>query len=192
MRTAILAVLGVLLATLLVGGFVVMLARPNSESTPVESARTISALPEANDELIETDFTVLSYHITNCGSCHGNFGEQHIKSQLAAMNDITLLRVVREMTEGQGQAPLSDAAELGALVAFHRSVQNDRPFLTISSATNGLNGEITPGFSLTLINALGQESAAVVTGNQWSSTSPDAVRFVASSRQGTTIIFKRP
>lgn len=74
-----------------------------------------------------TEFAPRQYFNQHCSNCHGDDGSNYGPEFGRHLDEVSLNRVVKEMAEGPGQAPLS-AKDLKVLVAFHRSLIAGEPF----------------------------------------------------------------
>ena len=88
------------------------------------------------------------------------------------------------MAAGPSQAPLEGRA-LEVQVAYHRSLIDGRPFLTVFRDADGLAGEVTPGSRVLLI-VEGREQAAQVEEHRWKSSLRDASAVRATKDSVTT------
>lgn len=149
-----------------------MAGNPDPDAMPGQDQSVLQRGPDA--------MAVLDYYANKCASCHGAYGELH-KDQIrtggpdgTGVPDDELVTWVKVMSEQQAQAPLTGGA-LDAMVAYHRAVRDDRPFVSITLRTHGaLAGEVTPGSTVELV-AGGKATAAQVTGHRWSVTAPAEV-----------------
>lgn len=111
-------------------------------------------------------FAPLDYFDKHCARCHGPSGAFYGESFAKDLSDTDLARIVQEMTEGPGKAPL-DQTRLAALIAFHRSLQADKPFIVWTRRSDkGIEGEVTAGSTLKVATPDGVFTAKV-TGVSW-------------------------
>lgn len=119
-------------------------------------------------------FDPIGYFNDHCQRCHGPggsfYGEDFGKSHTAG----ELHETVRQMTIGPGQAPLHGDS-LNALVAYHRSLIQDSPFVLIATRQpDSLTGFVTAGATVQVIT----KNAAIsgkVQGRQWKVSLPDSI-----------------
>lgn len=95
-------------------------------------------------------FAAMQYFDVNCARCHGPQGSFYGKEFGRHLSDEALTKVVHEMAEGPGNAPLKED-ELKIVVAYHRSLIRGDPFISITARDNGiLHGEATPASHITV------------------------------------------
>ena len=154
-----------------------------SRDTAMQSAATAPATQPLTAEQLEYARRPISYFNDNCGKCHGSYGTYWLGGVLAGLGEQKLREEVDLMAAGPARAPLEGLA-LEAQVAYHRSLVDGRPFVTVFREPSGLAGEVTPG-SRVLLMSSGREQEAEVTEHRWSSSLRDAtaVRVV---RDGAT------
>lgn len=81
-------------------------------------------------------FAPVAYYMQNCQHCHGPGASKHLK-ELQRLSDDDLRDTVLRMSEGFGNAPIS-GAQLHAVVAFHRAVIREEPFLAVTGIEGGV------------------------------------------------------
>lgn len=137
------------------------------EQTPAtQPATRLSA------EQLEHARRPITYFNDKCGKCHGNYGSYWLEGVIAGLDEKKLREVVDEMAAGPAQAPLEGAA-LEAQVAYHRSLADERPFITAYLEKDALAGEVTPGSRVILVMD-GREVPATVEEHRWQSQARDA------------------
>ncbi|MDF2441372.1 MAG: hypothetical protein JWN98_2356 [Abditibacteriota bacterium] len=141
-------------------------------------------------------FAPLDYFDRSCARCHGNYGTNYDPS-LAKLPDAKLKQFVEDMAQGPGQAPL-DAAQLERETAFHRSLQDGKPFIVVTkieeqSSGPTLSGEATPDVKLSL--QIGRDHSTVIALDRhlWSVNLPagtdiQSVRLTAQKGEATTLL----
>ena len=158
-------------------------APPTSQAAP-------AAAPEAaSGPIAAVDFAPISYYDQNCSRCHGAYGSAY--GEIQKRDDSSLRHVVKEMSEGPGNAPL-DAMPLEVEVAYHRSFIDKRPFLILTKVSGGktepwtLTGEATPNSEVTV--KIGDNPiAAKLDGHVWTVVLPadaDLAQAQVTATQG--------
>jgi hypothetical protein len=116
----------------------------------------------------------ISYFDQNCARCHGPMGSFYGDNFGANLTDAQLKRVVKEMADGPGNAPV-DGLDLDAQIAFHRALVKKEPFIAVlEKSGNELRGEVSPGSQVEL--DMPQPIKAKVTENQWVLTLPNNIQ----------------
>ena len=100
-----------------------------------------------------SEFAPIDYFDRNCARCHGNYGANYLPTFMALPEE-KLKTLIDEMAHGPAQAPI-DATQLERETAYHRSLQDGKPFIAVtkieeSSTGMVLSGEATPKSTLTL------------------------------------------
>ena len=141
-------------------GVLIQSAPPPATTSPAIQSRGLD--PE------QLDFArrPISYFNARCGSCHGNYGSFWGEGFAAALDEQGLREVVDEMAAGPAQAPLEGLA-LEVQVAYHRSLVDQKPFVTAYVENGKLAGEAAPGSTVSLM-VDGQERPATLTKHSWS------------------------
>ena len=88
-------------------------------------------------------FAPLSYFAANCARCHGPNGSFYGDSFARTRDDASLRQIVHDMAFGPAQAPIDDP-KLEVLTAYHRSLIDKKPFLSLSSAVVGSTAKGSP------------------------------------------------
>ena len=143
------AAAGTVAGAVLWGGLLALGAAPAPALQPIAPGQS-SGAPHV------TRFAPLAYFNANCARCHGPYGALY-GADFGKMDDKTLHGTVDEMAQGPAQAPLA-AGDLNVLVAWHRALRDEKPFVAIVKAepkAGGwkLAGEISPGASLQINGA---------------------------------------
>ena len=138
-----------------------------------------------------TNFAPLDYFNGKCARCHGNYGSFYGAGFAKGKTDAQLAQVVQEMCEGPAQAPLSPH-DLEVLTAWHRALRDGKPFVASVHFENSvLNGEVTPGSTVSLETTTGEQSVVPVNGHKWSAGLPEGVQLahvrVASGGQSVEL-----
>lgn len=104
-----------------------------SEVTSVKAPRSLKTGP-------------ISYFNDQCARCHGDDGSfAGVAFVAAPASDAELVRAVEEMVEGPAEDRV-EGAELGALIAFHRTLVLDEPFVAVTKIDpDEVTGEVSPG-----------------------------------------------
>lgn len=128
----------------------------------------------------------LAYFAAHCARCHGPHGSFYGAEFGAKRSDEDLRKIVHEMAEGPGGAPIA-GPDLDAQVAYHRSLIDRKPFLvwTLARGT-ALAGEVSPGAVVTA-RAGARPLPVKATGTRWSVTLPKGVparAVVLTARKG--------
>lgn len=117
-------------------------------------------------------FATLDYFEQKCSRCHGNYGANYSSDSLKkrAEDPKSLHNVLHEMAVGPGQAPLDDS-QLEVLAAFHRSLAEAKPFVSITKIerdgdTVTLSGEATPNAEVSVVTG-DQRGLATRDGHNW-------------------------
>ncbi len=132
-------------------------------------------------------FGPISYFEDHCARCHGSYGYLYAMPFVLDPASETFQEKVREMVVGPAQSSLTPG-ELDALVAYHRSMVDGRPFIAWTSADgSGWRGEVTPGSTVWVIDG-GVERGAEVTGHAWSAGGSDGAVLEARGPGGKTRI----
>lgn len=132
---------------------------------------TTAALPGGHSpgEIRFLPFDPFQYFSRNCARCHGpggsfygdDFGRKHSAGELH--------EIVEEMAAGPGGFPLRGDS-LEALVAYHRSLSQNSPFILITALhSDTLKGVVTPGAAVRLIGP-DTSYTVEVSGYQWRAT----------------------
>jgi len=101
----------------------------------------------------------------SCSKCHGPFGAMYADT-FATTGEGKLKADVARMVTGPAQTRLG-AAELEALVAFHRSIANDEPFVIVTRMEGSMvEGETTVGARV-FVDTPTEHVEAVVDGWKW-------------------------
>jgi hypothetical protein len=155
-------------------------SEPPSQEAAGQDAVTRPSLPP---EQLGFARDPISYFNQECGSCHGNYGSFWGEGFAAAYDDAGLRDVVDEMAAGPAQAPLEGLA-LDVQVAYHRSLVDGKPFVTVYVEEGKLRGEVTPGSEVVLV-VEGREQAATVEKHVWRSElrEASAVRVTKEGKQ---------
>ena len=114
-------------------------------------------------------FATLDYFEQKCARCHGNYGANYTDS-IKTINPKALHDVLHDMAAGPGQAPLEEN-QLEVLGAFHRSLSDGKPFVSITKIeregeTTTLSGEATPAAAVSVEQAT-QSTLAARDGHNW-------------------------
>jgi len=114
-------------------------------------------------------FATLDYFEQKCARCHGNYGANYTDS-IKTIQPTALHDVLHDMAAGPGQAPL-DENQLEVLGAFHRSLGDGKPFVSITKieregAATTLSGEATPNAIISAVQAA-QSTLATRDGHNW-------------------------
>lgn len=117
-------------------------AKPEAKPGTVSSA-DMSTHAAAQWKTTPDAFAPLSYFAANCARCHGPNGSFYGASFAKTRDEAGLHQIVHDMAFGPAQAPLDDA-KLEVLVAYHRSLIDKKPFLSLSSVTSGSVSSISP------------------------------------------------
>jgi hypothetical protein len=117
-----------------------------------------------------SNFAPLNYFGTSCARCHGPYGSFYGATFGKGLkDDAALKKVVKEMCEGPGGAPLNDA-DLETLTNFHRSLRDNKPYIVAVELKDGvLSGEATPEAEITLESGAKTLDVALE-GHKWSVT----------------------
>lgn len=105
----------------------------------------------------------MSFYLQTCSRCHGRFGIMY-PDTFQLTGEQRLRDNVARMVTLQGQSHLS-ALDLTSLIAFHRSLVVEEPFVVVTavdlspSGRTILSGEASEGASVTIVIA-GSELAA--------------------------------
>ncbi len=139
--------------------------------------------PALSGEQLDFARRPISYFNANCGSCHGNYGSFWGEGFAAELTDHALRDIVDEMAAGPSQKPLEGLA-LDVQVAYHRSLVDQKPFVTAYLEDGQLRGEVTPGSEVVVV-AGGREHAATVEKHAWRSELREAsqIRVTHERRQ---------
>ncbi len=156
-------------------------ARPGS--TPSSTAAPSNRVPA---------FPAMAYYETNCSRCHGPEGSFYGPTLGKNLTDTQLIKVVNDMADGPGGAPLKPEA-LAVETALHRAMVLHVPFVSVTSIDGGKwSGEVMSDSKVTLM--AGEEKiVAVVAGAAWTAQLPEAtkptdVRIVAELDGRTTFL----
>lgn len=116
----------------------------------------------------------ITFFEDRCARCQGSYGAMYAPDIARRLDRPALAHVVLEMVEGPAQARL-DPHSLAALVAYHESLDDARPFLAVTlRRRTQLAGDVTPGSFVRGI--FGDRSfPAVVIGHDWGMAIPDDV-----------------
>jgi hypothetical protein len=134
-------------------------------------------------------FGAITYFNAHCMNCHGPagsfFGEKFVAKK---RSDEELKKMVKDMAEGPGQEPLDDEP-LETVTAFHRSLLDGKPFVSITERTGTkISGEVSPGASVTVI-AGDQTVSAQVKDHEWSAEVKAApLRVIAKLKDRETTL----
>jgi hypothetical protein len=132
-------------------------------------------------------FAAIAYYDAACARCHGPQGSFYGAELGKHLTDAQLVKVINDMAEGPGAAPLT-AAGLAAETAFHRAIIAGTPFLSVTKLDGAtIAGEVTPDAAVSL-SAGGKAITATVDGSTWQAslppgTRPDALTLTAE-REG--------
>jgi hypothetical protein len=151
---------------------------------PTPRSEPPASQPVVDGEQLDFARRPITYFNQECGSCHGNYGSFWGEGFAAAYDDAGLREVVEEMAAGPAQAPLEGQA-LDVQVAYHRSLVDGKPFVTIFTSGEGLAGEVTPGSEVVLI-VDGREQPATVEKHAWRSESKTATAVRVKKDQNVT------
>ena len=148
--------------------------RPQPATQAVMAPATEPVTPNGalTDEQLDYARRPITYFNDKCGKCHGNYGTYWLEGVIAGLGERKLREEVELMAAGPSQAPLEGLA-LEVQVAYHRSLADGRPFVTVIRDENPLAGEVTPGSRVLLISG-GREHEAQVEEHHWRSTLRDA------------------
>ncbi len=91
-----------------------------------------AVLATAQEAQPTSAFKPIDYFQESCVRCHGPYGSNYDIKHMAQSSDEKLRAVIHAMAEGPGQAPL-DARQLEIETAFHRSLIDGKPFVTLTS-----------------------------------------------------------
>lgn len=109
----------------------------------------------------------ITYFQDHCASCHGPYARFAGPQYSRSLSDTALVRKIEEMAAGPGRSPL-DAAGLAAQTAYHRSLVQGTPYVSITARENdGLRGEVTPGATVVVVVG-GDSHSAIVEAHRWS------------------------
>ena len=108
----------------------------------------------------------ITYFQSHCVRCHGDSGSNN-PDFAKRLSDTKLRKMVDDMCAGPGGEPLK-GADLDALIAFHRSIARDEPFICVTKCTKDRwEGEVSSGATLTLNDTSGERPVEVKDGS-WS------------------------
>lgn len=141
-------------------------AATHPASAPASGPAT--SLASLTDQQLDYARRPITYFNDKCGRCHGNYGSYWLDGVIAGLGEPKLREEVELMASGPSQAPLEGLA-LEVQVAYHRSLADGRPFITLFAEESGLAGEVTPG-SRVLLVVNGQEQEAQVSEHRWQSS----------------------
>jgi len=147
----------------------VIAAWPGGAEPTVQPPATQAAL---DAEQLDFARRPITYFNQECGACHGNYGSFWGEGFAAAYDDAGLRKVVDEMAVGPAQMPLEGVA-LDVQVAYHRSLVDGKPFVTVFTDKGALMGEVTPGSEVVLLID-GKEQPATVEKHAWRSNAKAA------------------
>jgi hypothetical protein len=133
----------------------------------------------------------VSYFNDHCASCHGPGGQNYGPTFGQNLTDAALHQKVKDMAEGQGQAPLTDA-DLNAEVAYHRALILKQPFVAWSAVETGqISGEVSAGAAVSA-SAGGKPLKVAQKGTMWAinldGTKAEDVTVSATGGGGTTTL----
>jgi hypothetical protein len=106
-----------------------------------------------------------------------------------------LRQMVKQMLEGPAGMRPSEIV-VDAMVAYHRALDDDRPFLCVTNGetylagkADTLKGEVTPGATVT-IEANGKTVSVLVAGHGWTLANPPCppIRIIARQVQAQTVL----
>lgn len=144
-------------------------------------AASPTSAPATQPVEIKPVFAAMVYFDFNCARCHGPQGSFYGKEFGQHLSDATLTKVVRDMAEGPGNAPLN-AEDLKVEVAYHRALAGAEPFVSITAVeSDTLRGEVSPGSSVTV-----DGKPAKVEGFNWSA--PMGAEIVAMRGDKKTVL----
>lgn len=125
----------------------------------------------------------ITYFQDHCASCHGPYARFAGPQYGRSLSDEALLRKIEEMAAGPGRSPL-DAAGLAAQAAYHRSLVQGTPFVSLTAKTDDeARGEVTPGATVEVL-AGGQSHAASVDGHRWSVRGVGTIEKIVATASG--------
>ena len=139
------------------------------------------AASKLSPEQLEHARRPISYFNAKCSSCHGDYGNYWGEGFAADKTDKQLREVVDEMCAGPAGAPLEGKA-LDVQVAYHRSLVDNKPFVSVFSDGGKLAGEATPGSAVTL-RVGDRDVAATLDGHRWTSDA-EAAESVTVRKDG--------
>lgn len=156
---------------------------PGGPGQPVQPPASQAA---PNEEQLDFARRPITYFNQECGACHGNYGSFWGEGFAAAYDDAGLRKVVDEMAAGPAQMPLEGLA-LDVQVAYHRSLVDGKPFVTVFTDKGALAGEVTPGSEVVLV-VDGKEQRAAVEKHVWRSQAQAATAVrVKKGKQVTEV-----
>jgi hypothetical protein len=125
-------------------------------------------------------FDAVGYFINNCSRCHGDYGENYLPGSLAKRDDASLNKILREMCEGPGNAPVDDDG-LKRLADYHRAMQKSEPFAAFDSPASG---SLTPDTTIAVKNGA---AAKVEAGRFTFDAPPSADATFVLTRSGRSV-----
>ena len=116
------------------------------------SQHVIMAQSNSSDTSIKTlNFRIINYFNNKCARCHGPRGSFYGGDFAQDMTTDSLRNIIHEMTVGPGGMALSGDS-LSALVAYHRSLSSNSPFIAVTRLhKNTLQGEISGADTLYML-----------------------------------------
>lgn len=141
----------------------------------------------AKDTAPVAAFAALDYFDNKCARCHGKYGANYGDS-LKTRDDQSLRAIVHDMAHGPAQAPI-EQAQLEVLTAWHRSLIDGKPFVSIveikrDGETMTLAGEATPDAVVSVIEGE-KEIVATRDGHRWTAKiSSDLAKLCVRAKVG--------
>lgn len=130
-------------------------ATPATTARVAAAARTAAAtplnMPAGPVDLAAGPIATFAAHCTRCHGPHGSL----YPPAFFKMNEAELAQLIDEMMRGPAQLTPAPA-DVAAMTAHHRALQQKRPFVIVTNAAafaagkeGELRGEVTPGATLT-------------------------------------------
>lgn len=139
------------------------------------SAPATSPSTRPTVRLVPGHFGPMGYFETHCARCHGPYGSFY-GPDFGKLPVAELRQTLGRMARGPGNAPLTDD-QLDLLLAYQQALSAGQPFVTLVEVRRTksgvqLEGEITPGFGVT-VDSPGRRVPAAVTEHNWTASLPD-------------------
>lgn len=148
---------------------------PAAPATPAKPRATAWAAPLA--------LGTVTYFNTQCVACHGAYGSQIFEHNIAKESTDATYRAMVEYMVTERAASSLPARELDAQAAYCISLAAEKVFVCVKTPVmeGGLEGEVTPGSTVTLLSEKGGlRVEAEVSGHKWS-ISPQKVSGLKQS-----------